>query len=111
MGTKLPPMLPSIEKLTAPPMAGRSEFIEAAPPSSHNPVYESARAGTKRGYGDTFIDSQRPLYDRQRPQDPHHNSAHYNHRYVVQDPLEYKRADGTFGVKPANEYYKTVNPQ
>lgn len=116
MGTKLAPMLPSIEKLTAVPShmsSGRNEFIEPAPLSAYSTVPETARAGSKRGYGETFVENTRPLYDRQRQQDAHHSHVYHHHRYLTQltqDPLEYKRADGTFGSKPANEFYKMVNP-
>ncbi|GJC82321.1 developmental and secondary metabolism regulator veA [Colletotrichum liriopes] len=102
MGTKLPPMLPSIERLTSGPshLTSRTEYIEPAPPSVYNQPPETARAGAKRVYGETFAEDTRPLFDRQRQQDAHH-SAPYGHRY---DPMEYKRADGSCKLRQNNSF-------
>ncbi|GKT57381.1 sexual development activator [Colletotrichum tofieldiae] len=61
---------------------------------------ETARAGAKRVYGETFAEDTRPLFDRQRQQDAHH-SAPYGHRY---DPMEYKRADGSCKLRQNNSF-------
>jgi len=101
MGTKLPPMLPSIERLTAPShLASRTDYIEAAPPSMYNPVPEIARAGAKRGYGETFSEDTRSLYDRQRPQEPHHSTYNLYHPTEMQ----YKRADGSHKLSQSNSF-------
>lgn len=106
MGTKLPPMLPSIERLTSVPshLTGRTEPIEAAPVSMYDQLPEVARAGAKRGYGDTFVEDTRPLFDRQRQQDVHHASALYNQRFLPTENMEYKRADGSCKLRQNNSY-------
>ncbi|GKT49355.1 developmental and secondary metabolism regulator veA [Colletotrichum spaethianum] len=105
MGTKLPPMLPSIERLTAVPshLTSRTDYIEAAPPSVYNQPPETARAGAKRVYGETFAEDTRPLFDRQRQQDAHHGAL-YTTRYSTADSMEYKRADGSCKLRQNNSY-------
>ncbi|KAJ0160281.1 hypothetical protein CTA2_8231 [Colletotrichum tanaceti] len=106
MGTKLPPMLPSIERLTSVPphLTGRTEPIEAAPASMYNQLPEVAHTGAKRGYGDTFVEDTRPLFDRQRQQDVHHVSNLYNQRFLSTEDMQYKRADGSEILRHNNSY-------
>ncbi|KAL0940700.1 sexual development activator [Colletotrichum truncatum] len=97
--------LPPIHSMTAPPPPpphlSRNDVIEAAPIGLPPPP-EVVRAGSKRGYTDTFTENTRSLYDGQRPQDPHHSSQMYNAR--AWSELAYKRADGSVGSKPSNNY-------
>ncbi|KAF9878584.1 sexual development activator [Colletotrichum karsti] len=100
----LPPI--STVQMTAPPPPPRallvpSDVIEPAPATQQVPVPDNVHAGMKRGYADTFAESSRPLYDGQRPQDMH--SAYNPHR-DFSNRMAYKRADGTYGEKPNNEY-------
>ncbi|GKT86674.1 LOW QUALITY PROTEIN: sexual development activator [Colletotrichum tofieldiae] len=76
------------------------DMVRPCPPSVYNQPPETARAGAKRVYGETFAEDTRPLFDRQRQQDAHH-SAPYGHRY---DPMEYKRADGSCKLRQNNSF-------
>ncbi|OLN95407.1 hypothetical protein CCHL11_04721 [Colletotrichum chlorophyti] len=102
-------MLPSLSQITAGPshITSRHDVIEASPPGPA-PVPETARAGSKRGYSETFTENTRPLYDGRRQQDAHHSTS-YHGRNLVDDQLEYKRADGRPEIKPPNSYYAVVN--
>ncbi|KAI8180162.1 Developmental and secondary metabolism regulator veA [Colletotrichum sp. SAR 10_66] len=97
-------VLPPLSSLPAPPLPAHmlrgSDIIEASP--NLPPPLELARAGSKRGYSDTFQDYQRPLYDGQRPSEPHHRAPMYGLRDA--ESMTYKRAGGTTVTKPNGSY-------
>ncbi|TDZ66017.1 Developmental and secondary metabolism regulator veA [Colletotrichum trifolii] len=104
---QLPP-IQNLEHLRCAPPApahlNRNDFIEPGPVQQGVMPESTARAGSKRNYGDSFAESNRPLYDGQRPQEIHHN-----HPAHMWDPrsaaeLNYKRADGHWAAKPSGTF-------
>ncbi|KAF6824888.1 sexual development activator [Colletotrichum musicola] len=98
---QLPPIQTMTGTVGPSHMPSRSgDYIEPGPAQPPT-IPETARAGTKRGYGDTFVENHRSLYDGQRPQDSHHQ---YQPRFP--GDLSYKRADGTVGSKLPNNFHQ-----
>ncbi|KAF6821313.1 sexual development activator [Colletotrichum sojae] len=98
---QLPPIQTMTGTVGPSHMSSRSgDYIEPGP-AQPSAIPETARAGTKRGYGDTFVENHRSLYDGQRPQDSHHQ---YQPRFP--GDLSYKRADGTVGSKLPNNFHQ-----
>jgi hypothetical protein len=92
------PTLPSLSALlTSPAVDARIEpaALEASGPEP--------RVGNKRGYDATFYHNTRPLFNGNRPVDPHYSDGRLQD-FAPGHPLWYKRADGTWGQKTEAHY-------